>query len=285
MAAKKKKRKPASAKRRAPKKARRSRVVYMAATGGFISKKEYERQRKLKKYKGKRPKKIVIKLKKARKPPKRKVRKPIKPEKIKPRAEREERVEPAQERYPRILDTEPPRELKPRARDVTLLRIAAEQQREAFARTAFNLLHYDDSIGFSYRVVVNKDGSVDGQGRVSDLPRRVSINDLLLDLESDLWVIPPGHWPWLAFVGDLEPRKTIREKAEGAKESKERAYLRFKGMSKVAIYPQKPDEKKPYMFVTARGIWGRLKAKKRKRPEMILLNLYWSLDGTKPTRR
>lgn len=183
----------------------------------------------------------------------------------------------------------------------------------------------------SATVAANQDGTIDGELRVFDLTRKISVNRILIELERIFWGetrsvevrkrLPSGKYrtasqvksvpsPWRlpttrprfwVSVGGLTDwgtkdqfqrvyDKLIKqgmdehEAAETARASAS-PLPRYKGLGRVAAYPQ-PMAKSAINFLTARKhIFARQMRKGRNRPEQILVRIFWDPDDIKPGKR
>lgn len=189
----------------------------------------------------------------------------------------------------------------------TIQRVAAEQQRFSLQGAAREL----DKIGkYSTAVHVhrNRDGTVDGELRVFGIRRGYRINDVLTDLSEVLYgsprdpsdfKLPAGHWvsvggltDWGGSSADWE---TAYEKAKsrGASESEARQIAsaassplpRYRGLDRVALYPQRTEEFPAQVFRAQQGLLGeehrdksgrRLGRRHKTKPTEVLVRVYWN---------
>lgn len=151
---------------------------------------------------------------------------------------------------------------------------AAEKQRQAFRNLGDLLENQFPKIQTHYRVVKNNDGSVDGELRVSNIPRGLQVHGkggILAEVEADFRP-PPDHWMNIRFMGTFEPKDIPKEK---------KAYERRQGMDVVAVYPSRHD---PNTFFVAQEIAENIKTRRRK-PQQVAIRLYWNPKGKKPQKR
>ena len=117
----------------------------------------------------------------------------------------------------------------------------------------------------------------------SGIPKSVSIREFLIFAESVV-IEPKGCWVWITLLGDFAEEHYRPERGEkpGDEPPEENPYRRFQGFETIAVYPQKPGIGTPYMFLTAREIAQDLREQRKRRPEMIIFNVYWDESGKRP---
>lgn len=124
-------------------------------------------------------------------------------------------------------------------------------------------------------------GTLSGQ-----VPKGVNLREFLIFAESVV-IEPKGCWVWITLLGDFAEEHYRPERGEkpGEEPAEENPYRRFQGMETVAVYPQKPGIGTPYMFLTAREIVQNLREQRKRRPGMIIFNVYWDESGKRPELR
>lgn len=193
---------------------------------------------------------------------------------------------------------------------------AAEDMRNSLRGVAF-LLDLDGNSHSSVNVHSNKDGTVDGELRLSDIKRGYKINDLLTDVSEYLhgtpqkpseFRLPPDHWVSTGALTDWGGTKADwmkeynRHRKRGLSDDEAR-YLanaatsplpRYRGQARFALFPQRSIDvptnifraQQSYLGEAFRDQYGRLRGRGDKsKPSEILIRVYWNPWNKRPGRK
>lgn len=201
-------------------------------------------------------------------------------------------------------------------RDIDALQeIAAAQQRYSLMGAAREL-DREGRVTTAVHVHKNRDGTVDGELRISNIRRGYKIDDLILDISTALhgqppdyseWKLPEnaGHWispgaltDWGRSGADWQ---SIYDKAKskGATDAEAREEAnagtsplpRYRGKDRVALHAMPSADLPALMFRARQGILGEAKRAldgrkigrgDRSKPTDILMRLYWNPWGISP---
>lgn len=196
-----------------------------------------------------------------------------------------------------------------------LQEIAAEQQRHSLMGVARELDH-EGRVTTAVHVHKNRDGTVDGELRISNIRRGYKIDDLIVDVSTiwhgqppdySEWKLPEnaGHWispgaltDWGRTGADWQ---TVYDKAKdrGATdaEARERANAatsplpRYRGKDRVALHAMLSRDLPALMFRARQGMLGEAKRAldgtmigrgDRSKPTDLLFRVYWNPWGASP---
>lgn len=195
----------------------------------------------------------------------------------------------------------------------TMQRVAAEQQRHALLGAA-RMLDKEGNFSTAVHVHQNRDGTVDGELRAFNIKRGYKINDVLTDISVALYGtphepsefrLPEGHWISVGGLTDWGGSKEDwqaaydRAKSRGATDSEARQIAsaassplpRYRGLDRVALYPQRSVELPAQIFRAQQGLLGeahrdqvgRKRGRKHKtKPIEVLVRVYWNPWGVTP---
>lgn len=204
---------------------------------------------------------------------------------------------------PRFKPVPPKPRPKLRKADIDRQVAAAERLRFSLRGGAAEIAA-SEGVQASVSVAENRDGTIDGEMRIYSIPRSLSTDRLLLGIEAAMWNL--GKSPhrlskefWMS-VGGLTDWGTKQEfeqeferllkagydKATARHEAqKARSPLpRYKGLGRVAMYPQRADNIHVNMLNARKRLFGP-QVHRRHKPEQILIRVYWNPDGKKPGKR
>lgn len=194
-------------------------------------------------------------------------------------------------------------------RNIEAMQTTAANQQRYSLQGAARLMDESGQYNTSVHVHKNRDGTVDGELRVFNIRRRYKINDVLIDLAEAIYGtpsnpsefrLPEGHWVSLGGLTDWGGSKVDweeayqRAKKKGATDSEARQIAsaassplpRYRGLDRVALYPQRAIELPAQVFRAQQGLLGeeqrdavtgrKLGRKHRTKPQEILLRVYWN---------
>lgn len=150
----------------------------------------------------------------------------------------------------------------------------------------------------------NRDGTIDGELRIFNIPRSVATQKLLIHMETALWDrgqsphrLPREFWLSVGGLTDWGTRQEYEDEyrrllkagldrhhaAEAAKKARS-PLPRYKGLGRVGMYPQRATDTH-VNFINARKKLFGPQQHKRRRPEQMLVRVYWNPQGKRPGKR
>ncbi len=198
----------------------------------------------------------------------------------------------------------------------TIQSIAAAQQRHSLMGAAREL-DRERRVTTAVHVHKNRDGTVDGELRVSNIKRGYKIVDLLTDISVALhggppdyseWKLPEnaGHWvsvggltdwggtkdDWQANYDAGKKRGLTDAEARQVANAASSPLPRYRGQSRVALYPQRVVDLPANIFRAQQGLLGEAQRDKttgkalgrgqKTKPTEILIRVYWNPWNVSP---
>ena len=138
-------------------------------------------------------------------------------------------------------------------------------------------------MGVDTRTHFNRDGSVDGQLRAMNVPRKMRIADVLLKVNSMLPSPPRGMW--MAVGIGMEPRTT--ERAQASDPLARSILPRIQGAAVGFTYPRRSTRERLLTAVlhAQKNIARNMEKKGRRKANQLLIRAHWQEDGGKPEWR
>lgn len=193
---------------------------------------------------------------------------------------------------------------------------AAEQQRFALNGVG-DALALGGKVSVSVHVHKNRDATVDGELRLSNIKRGYRINDLLTDISIFMhgdpkhpseFKLPPDHWISTGALTDWGGTKAdwdaeYKRHLKRGKTEDEARYLanaaasplpRYRGQARFALFPQRADRlpenlfraQQSYLGEEARDKQGHIFGRgKRSKPTEILIRTHWNPQNRRPGRK
>ena len=191
---------------------------------------------------------------------------------------------------------------KRKPRKSTLLRRqnnAANDLRDSLKQTKFFIAKEGKGLP-RYRVVKNRDLTIDGELMLANLPHGYTVETALLDLEDFLGRagIPASYWVSVGGLTDWGTKPEFRaayealieeglSPEEAAKRARKMAspLPRYKGAGRVATYPQVAAKVAENFLTASTKIFGGRNKKRRHKPSALIVRFYWNPYGVKPRKR
>ena len=181
--------------------------------------------------------------------------------------------------------------------------LAADRMRFALRGAAAELAT-DHAVETAVTVHENRDGTIDGEIRIFNIPRALSTKNLLIHMEKSLWDLgksphrlPKEFWISVGALTDWSGRQDFENdyqrllkagysKEEARKEAqKARSPMpRYKGLDRVGMWPQRASDIHINFISARKEVFGK-NLTARHKPEQMLVRVYWNPWGKRPGKR